>query len=154
MAPKGQGGIPVEDLRRAIAAMKENDMELIAAATGSPFKQEVLEARLLEGFKLPAIKAYDGKSNPQYHLDHFNDLMELHLVLELAKMQSFYYHPNRGCQEVVQVHLCWNSHHLATTEHFIPPIFPSNQEDNYPFSTPRKCKTKEKRNLKVVRQLF
>ena len=69
--------------------MKENDMELITAATGSPFNQEVREAKLPKGFKLPAIKAYDGKSNPQDHLDHFNDLMELHLVLELAKCRVF-----------------------------------------------------------------
>ena len=69
--------------------MKENDVELIAAATGSPFNQEVHEARLPEGFELPTIKAYDGKSDPQDHLDHFNDLMELHLVSELAKCRVF-----------------------------------------------------------------
>ena len=88
-APGGPIGHPVEDLRRAIAAMKENDMELIIAATGSPFNQKVREARLLKGFKLPAIKAYDGKSDPQDHLDHFNDLMELHLVSKLAKCRVF-----------------------------------------------------------------
>ena len=60
--------------------MKENDMELIAATTGLPFNQELRKARLLEGFKLLGIKAYDKKSDPQDHLDHFNDLMELHLV--------------------------------------------------------------------------
>ena len=63
-APEDQGGISVEDFHRAIAAMKENNMELITAATGSPFNQEVHEARLPEGFKLLAIKAYDRKSNP------------------------------------------------------------------------------------------
>ena len=47
----------IEDLNRAIADMKENDVELTAAATGSPFK--ILDARLPE--ELPAIKAYEGK---------------------------------------------------------------------------------------------
>ena len=63
--------------------MKENDVELIATATESPFNLEIREARLSEWFKLLAIKAYEGKSNPQDHLDHFNDLMELYLVSEL-----------------------------------------------------------------------
>ena len=65
VAPRGQGEISVEDLCRAIVAMKENDMELIAAAIGSPFNQEVREVRLLEGSKLPAIKVYKGKYDPK-----------------------------------------------------------------------------------------
>ena len=69
--------------------MKENDMELIVAAMGSPFSTEVCEVRLLKRFKLLAIKAYDRKFDPQDHLDHFNDLMELHLVLELSKCRVF-----------------------------------------------------------------
>ena len=72
--------ILVEDLRRAITAMKENDMELITAATRLPFNQEVCQTRLPEGFKLSAMKTYDRKFDPQDHLDHFNDLMELHLI--------------------------------------------------------------------------
>ena len=64
VAPEGQGGIPVKDLHLAIAAMKENDIKLIAAATGSPFNHEVREARLPEGFKLPVIKAYNRKFDP------------------------------------------------------------------------------------------
>ena len=64
-------------------------MELIAAVIISPFNMEIWEARLPEGFKLSGIKAYEGKSDPQDHLDHFNDLMELHLVSELAKCRVF-----------------------------------------------------------------
>ena len=37
LAPRGQGEFPVENLRRAITTMKENDMEFIAIATRSPF---------------------------------------------------------------------------------------------------------------------
>ena len=69
--------------------MKENNVELIVAATGSPFNQEIHEGRLSKGFKLSSIKAYDRKANPQEHLDHFNDLMELHSVSELAKCRVF-----------------------------------------------------------------
>ena len=69
--------------------MKENDAELIAAATRSPFNLEIREARLLKRFKLSAIRAYEGKSDPQDHLDHFNDFMEFHLVSKLAKCKDF-----------------------------------------------------------------
>ena len=44
--------------------MKENDLDFIAAATGLLFNQVVSKARLPEGFKLPVIKAYEGKYNP------------------------------------------------------------------------------------------
>ena len=130
-----------------IAAMKENDMELIAAATGSPFNQEVHKAKLSEGFKLPAIKVYDRKSDPQDHLAHFNDLMELHLVSELTKCRVFVvtltgFHPHRV------------DHQLPTTEYFIPPIFPSDQEDSHPFGTLWQCEPEEGRNLEVLHQPF
>ena len=58
--------------------MEEHDEELLAE-----------DARLPEGFKLPTIKAYEGKSDPQDHLDHFNDLMEMHLVSDMAKCRVF-----------------------------------------------------------------
>ena len=56
---------------------------------GSLFSQEICEAKLPEGFNLLTIKAYEGKPNSQDHLDHFNDLMELHLVSEMAKYRVF-----------------------------------------------------------------
>ena len=42
-----------------------------------------------KGFKLLNIKAYEGKAHPQDHLVHFNDLMELHMVLDNAKCRVF-----------------------------------------------------------------
>ena len=42
-----------------------------------------------EGFKLPTIKAYEGKLDLQDHLDRFNNLMELHLVSDIAKCRVF-----------------------------------------------------------------
>ena len=64
-------------------------MKLIVATAGSPFNLEIREARLPTRFKFLGIKAYKGKSDPQDHLDHFNDPMELHLVSELAKYRVF-----------------------------------------------------------------
>ena len=59
-----QGQILIKDLRSTIASMKENDVELIVATTKSPFDLEIQEARLPKRFKLPAIKAYERKSDP------------------------------------------------------------------------------------------
>ena len=89
VAPRGQEEIAIEKLRRIIAAMKENNQELIVVATGSPFNREIHKARLLEGFKLLAIKSYEGKLDPQDHFDHINDLMGLYLVSEITKCRVF-----------------------------------------------------------------
>ena len=89
VTPGRQGEILIKDIHPAIATMKENDVELIAVVAESPFNLEIQEARLSKRFKLPAIKAYEGKSDPQDYLDHFNDLIELHLVSELAKCRVF-----------------------------------------------------------------
>ena len=64
VVPGRRGEILIEDLCHAIVTMKENDVELITTATKSLFNPEIREARVLEGFKLPAIKAYEGKSDP------------------------------------------------------------------------------------------
>ena len=69
--------------------MEEHNEELITEATRSPFCRKIHEMKLPEGFKLLIIKAYEGKSDPQDHLDHFNDLIELHLVSDMAKCRVF-----------------------------------------------------------------
>ena len=81
--------IPLEDLQRAIVAIKEQDDELVATTGGSPFRKEIREAPLPERFELLNIKVYEGKADPQDHLDHFNDLMELHMVSDLGKYRVF-----------------------------------------------------------------
>ena len=73
----------MEDLRRVIIAMEEKDDELVAEAGGSPFCREIHEAPFPEGFKLPSIKAYEGKADPQDHLDHFNECSLSDLAMEL-----------------------------------------------------------------------
>ena len=72
-----------------VVAIEEQDDELVAAACGLPFNREIRESPLLEGFKLLNIKAYEGKADPHDHLDHFSDLMELHMVSDLAKCKVF-----------------------------------------------------------------
>ena len=83
--------------------MMENDQELIVAATGSPFNREICKARLLEGFKLLAIKVYERTYDPQDHLENFNDLMELHLVSEMAKCRVFAVNLTGGAKKWLRV---------------------------------------------------
>ena len=68
-----------------IVAIEKRDDELVAIVGGSPFNKEIWEAPLYEGFKLSNIKVYEGKIDPEDHLDHFNDLMEFHIVPDLTK---------------------------------------------------------------------
>ena len=103
--------------------MKKNDQELIAATTRLPFNRKINEARLSEGFKLPAIKSYKGKSNPQDHLDHFNDLIELHLVSEMAKCRVFIVTLRGGAKKWLRVVLTglissWQELSTSFLQHF------------------------------------
>ena len=81
--------ISLEDLQRAIIAIEKQNNELVAIARRLPFNKEIREAPLPEGCKLPNINLYEGKADPQDHLDHFNDLMESHMVSDLAKCRVF-----------------------------------------------------------------
>ena len=47
------------------------------------------DALLPAGFKLPTMMPYERKTYLQEHLDHFNNLMELHHVLDLEKCRCF-----------------------------------------------------------------
>ena len=55
----------------------------------SPFNEEVRATALPAGFKLSTINMFDGKTDPQDHMDHFNDLMELHRIDDLARCRCF-----------------------------------------------------------------
>ena len=79
----------MEDLQHEIVAIEEQDDELVDEAGGSPFSKEIRETPFPEGFILLNIKAYEGKVDPQDHLDHFNDLTELHMVSDRAKCRMF-----------------------------------------------------------------
>ena len=76
---------------------------MVAVAGGSPFNKEIREAPLPEGFKLLNIKVYKGKVDLQDHLDHFNDLMELHMVSDLAKCRVFVVTLSNGAKKMVHI---------------------------------------------------
>ena len=57
---RGHRKILIEDLHRAIVSMAENDEELIAAAMGSPFNQEICEAGYQKGLSSRPSKRMKG----------------------------------------------------------------------------------------------
>ena len=59
------------------------------------------------------------------------------LGLKISKIQSIRCHPDKRCQEVVQVYSHRIGHQLVVAQYFIPQMLPSNQKDNHPFGTPR-----------------
>ena len=91
--------MPLDDLQRAIFTIEEQDDELVTATRDSPVNREIQRAPLNKGFKHLNIKVYEGKGDPQEHLDHFNDLMELHMVLDLAKCRVFIVNLNNGAKK-------------------------------------------------------
>ena len=76
-------------MREALDVLNKRENELAAEYHNSPFSRDIRDAPLPAGFKLPTIMPYKGKTDPQKHLNHFNDLMELHQVLDLAKCGCF-----------------------------------------------------------------
>ena len=50
---------------------------------------EIQQAPLPAGFGMPTMATYEGKANPQDHLDAFNDRMDLLRVITLAHCRYF-----------------------------------------------------------------
>ena len=58
--------------------LSRREDELVVGYHKSPFSQDIIDALLPAGFKLPTMMPYERKTDLQEHLDHFNDLIELH----------------------------------------------------------------------------
>ena len=93
------GNIRVVDLREALDVLNRRKDELTTGYHSSPFSQDIRDALLPERFKLTTMMLYKGKTDPQVHLDHFNDLMELHQVSDLAKCHCFIVILNKGLKK-------------------------------------------------------
>ena len=72
--------ILLEQLQHVIVTIKEQDDELVAEVEGSPFSKEIRDVPLQRGSNSRISRRMREKVYPQDHLDHFNDLIELHMV--------------------------------------------------------------------------
>ena len=133
----------MKDLGRAIIAIEEQDDELVTTVGRSSFSIEIQEALLPEGFKLPNIKAYEEKTDPQDHLDYFNDLMELHMVSDLAKCRVFIVTLSNGVKK-------WFRLIPRSAKYFVPEAVPSDQVVSSTACSLRKCQIEQGREFKVL----
>ena len=69
--------------------LNKQEDELAAGYHNSLFCQDIRDAPLPAWSKLPAMAPYEGKMHPKKHLNHFNDLIELHQVSDLVKCHCF-----------------------------------------------------------------
>ena len=63
--------------------------EATPSTTNSPFSIEIQQASLPIGFRMPTMTTYEGKTDPQDHLDAFNDQMDLLQVSSRARCRCF-----------------------------------------------------------------
>ena len=61
------------ELRKRLDKLVAKSSEAIPSTTSSPFSLEIQPAPLPVIFRMPTMTTYEGKTDPQDHLDAFND---------------------------------------------------------------------------------
>ena len=54
-----------------------------------PYSEEIMSAPLLKTFKMPNLVIYDGKGDPNEHLNVFRSWMDFEQVSSLARCRAF-----------------------------------------------------------------
>ena len=81
-------GDQIQELREQLEAIAMDD-EMAQWNRESLFSEEIREALLPQGFKMPTITPYKGKTDPQEHVYNFNYQMDLLLVPEPTHCRAF-----------------------------------------------------------------
>ena len=67
----------INKLRKRLDKLATKSSEATPSTTSSPFSLEIQQAPLPPGFRMPTMTIYKGKTDPQDHLNAFNDQMDL-----------------------------------------------------------------------------
>ena len=67
----------INELKARLEKLAARNVEVAPSTSTSPFSIEIQQAPLLARFKMPIMVTYEGKTDPQDHLDAFNDQMDL-----------------------------------------------------------------------------
>ena len=67
----------INRLRKQLDKLAAKSLETTPSITSSPFSLEIQQTPLPMGFRMPTMTTYEGKTNPQDHIDAFNDRMDL-----------------------------------------------------------------------------
>ena len=63
----------INKLRAKLEKLAARNTEAAQSTSTSPFSVEIEQAPLPAGFIIPTMATYEGKNDPQDHLDAFND---------------------------------------------------------------------------------
>ena len=67
----------INELRKQLDKLTAKSSKVAPSITSSPFSLEIQQTPLPTGFRMSTITMYEGKTDPQDHLDAFNDQMDL-----------------------------------------------------------------------------
>ena len=67
----------INELRKQLNKLAAKSLEAMPSTTSSPFSLKIQQAHLLTGFRMPTMTTYEGRTDPQDHLNAFNDQMDL-----------------------------------------------------------------------------
>ena len=79
----------INELRKRLDKLAAKSFEAAPSSTSSPFNLEIQQESLPTGFCMPTMTMYKGKTDPQDHLDSFNDQMDLLQVSSRARCRCF-----------------------------------------------------------------
>ena len=77
------------ELRPRLKKLAGRNTKAAQSTSISPFSIEIQQAPLLAGFRMPTMAINEGKTDPQDHLDAFNNQMDLFQVTTLARCRCF-----------------------------------------------------------------
>ena len=84
---------PVHDeingLKKWLNKLVAESSEATPSTTISPFNLEIQQVSLPAEFRMPTMTTYEGKTDPQDHLDAFNNQMDLLQVSSRARCRCF-----------------------------------------------------------------
>ena len=76
-------------MKEAIKGRAPVSIDTLVQQTESPFTTEVLHFPLLEKFRMPQIKVFDGIKNPVDHFNTYKTQMELHGYQDPVRCRAF-----------------------------------------------------------------
>ena len=79
----------INELRRRLDKLLAKSSEATPSITCLPFSLEIQQAPLSASFRMPTMTTYKGKTDPQDHLDAFNDQMDQLQVSSRARCKCF-----------------------------------------------------------------
>ena len=79
----------INELRARLEKLVVRNTKAAQSTSTSPFSTEIQQAPLPADFRMPNMATYKGKTNPQDHLDAFNDQMDVLQVTTLACCRCF-----------------------------------------------------------------